>query len=317
MEGHLILVDANNIGFAAMQSPRLSAGLKETHGTFTFIRQIRNIYLEFPQALILCLFDGRSWRKSIYTEYKEKRQSTEKQQEDRQAYYNQKRDMLKALDLLGVPHVFAANLEADDLAEIHSRKWKGDKVTLWTGDKDWLQLVDERTDWYDPIFNRYCNIKNFEAFTGFKDSEQFVEAKCILGDKDEVPGLKGIGPKTLEKVYSIWYSFYYGFLDCTNQDDLWYEHYGVDLPKVLDDCRWKHKETWNLIDFNRKLADLKHPDRPEPIGLLRTQMELDEEKFKDFCFENSFLSFVKDFNLFIKPFKENRFVRICETSKAS
>lgn len=303
-------MDGNNLGFSAMNNPRLSAGLKETHGTFTFIKQIRRIYLDNPEALIMVLWDGRSWRKDIHEAYKEKRQETDKQQADRKAYFDQKRDMLRALDILGVPHVFATNMEADDLAEIHSRKWKGDKVTLWSGDKDWLQLVDERVSWYDPIFDRQCTSTNFQEFTGFKDSEQFVEAKCILGDKDEVPGLKGIGPKTLEKVYEIWYSFYYGFLDCSNQDELWEERFKTSLPKVLEDYRWKYKEVWAQLDFNRKLADLRHPERPETKGLLRTQMPLNAEQFKVFCYENSFLSFVKDFNQFIKPFKENTFVRL-------
>lgn len=292
-----------------MANPKLSAGDKETQGIFSFIRSIRRIYLDYPDSLILVLWDGRSWRKDIDVTYKDKREVTPQQQEDRKKYFDQKREMLRALDLLGVPHVYASNMEADDLAEIHSRKWKGDRVTLWSGDKDWLQLVDEKISWYDPIHNRHCDHLNFEAFTGFKNTEQFVEAKCILGDKDEVPGLKGIGPKTLEKVYELWDSFETGFLGDYESMAMWRHRFGKSMPSVLEEYAHNELETVQQLQLNRKLADLKTPYRPEPEGLLRTQIPLDTEKFKDFCYENGFISFVRDIDRFVQPFKENKFVR--------
>jgi DNA polymerase-1 len=311
---HLILVDGNNLGFAGMASPRLSAGDTNTQATFTVIKKLRNLFLDNPNALIMVLWDGRSWRKDIYSDYKGKRETTDKQVEARQAYYEQKASLIDGLRYLGMTQCSASNMEADDLAEIYSRKWKGDKVTLFTGDKDWLQLIDERTSWIDPILDRQCNHLNFKAFTGFEDTEQFVEAKCILGDKDEVPGLKGIGPKTLAQVYEIWYSFYYGFLDGADQEKEWELIHGKSLPKVLDDCRWNYKKTWEELDFNRKLADLKTKHRPEPINLVQNRQDLNSESFKAFCHRNAFLSFLRDYDKFLKPFKENKYVRVRQTS---
>lgn len=293
---HLILIDANNLGFQSMNSPRLNAGEKPTQGTFNFLRKLRSIYQDNPNALIMCLWDGKSWRKEYYAEYKEKRQQTTKQQESRQEYYDQAKDIWKALTLLGVTQCLASNMEADDLAEIYSRKWIGDKVTLISGDKDWIQLVDYRTEWIDPIRDRICDYRNFFEFTGFYNSEQFVEAKCILGDKDEVPGIKGIGPKTLETIYKKWCSFPDYLLDKSKD----YE------PKVIQSL--DINDTLKKVSENRILADLKTPFRPEPINLKRMQNPLDEEGFRSFCYENAFLSFTRDLDKFLKPFKGNKYV---------
>ena len=309
MTHHLILVDGNNLGFAGMSNPKLTAGEANTQSTFTTIKRIRKLFVDYPKAYVMVLWDGRSWRKDIFADYKGKREQTEKQKEDRKAYYEQKASTVEALKMLGVTQCWASNMEADDLAEIYSRRWKGDKVTLYTGDKDWLQLVDERTTWVDPILNRQCDSRSFKAFTGFKDAEQFVEAKCILGDKDEVPGLKGIGPGTLSKVYEIWYSFYYGFLDCADQDEAWQEHFSKDLPKVLNEYRWKYKETWAELDFNRKLADLRTTARPEPLNMVQDRQDLNSESFKSFCYENAFLSFVKDYDRFLLPFVGSPYIK--------
>jgi 5'-3' exonuclease len=310
---HLILVDGNNLGFSGMKNPRLVAGDKKTQGTFTFIRSIRRIFLDHPNALIMVLWDGRSWRKDIYADYKAKRETTDKQQEDRQEYFDQKASMMKALELLGVIQCIASNMEADDLAEIYSRTWKGDKVTLWSGDKDWLQLVDERTDWYDPILERGCNARNFKATTNFENVQQFVEAKAIIGDKDEVPGFEGVGPKKVEAIFET-YGTFQNFLATESADLKWVMKYRKNMPKVLVNLHSNPKESWDTFNFNMKLGDLRTSHRPEPKNLTRNQSSLNEEAFKDLCYEHAFLSFLKDYDRFLQPFKGNKYVRIREAS---
>lgn len=313
---HLILVDGNSLGFAGMNSPRLTAGEKHTNGTFTFIRSIRKIFLDNPDALIMVLWDGRSWRKDIWSDYKGKREDTVEKVEEREEYFKQKTEMLEALELLGVTQCFASNMEADDLAEIYSRTWQGEKVTLITGDGDWLQLVNERTRWYDPIRDRQCTNANFESTTKFKDKQQFVEAKAILGDKDEVPGIKGIGPKYLERMYQIWNSFY-EFIEDSDAEEKWQDEHGHGLPKVLKEIHWKPSKTVDEMDLNLALGDLATSRRPEPKNLRRWNEPLHEENFKQLCYRNAFMSFTRDFDKFIRPFKENRFVRNQETIRTS
>lgn len=292
-----------------MAGPKLTAGEVATQGIFTFIKSIRNIFLDNPDALIMVLWDGRSWRKDIYSDYKGKREDSAEKQEAREAYYKQKYAMAEALAKLGVIQVYASNMEADDLAEIYSRKFTGDKVTLITGDKDWLQLVNLRTDWFDPILVRGCNWKNFQATTGFENAEKFVEAKCILGDKDEVPGFKGVGPKKVEAIFELYDSFI-SFVQDKDADLKWAMKFRKNMPKVLADLLVDREKTIEEFNFNRKLADLMTPHRPEPKGLTKTQSSLNMEAFKDFCYRYAFLSFLKDYDKFLKPFKDNKYVRI-------
>jgi DNA polymerase I len=310
MANHLVLVDGNNIGFSAMASPILLSGAKQTNGTFTFVRKIRDLFLEFPNAMIMVLWDGASWRKDIYKEYKEKRQSTEKQQDQRQEYYDQKPDMQKALTLLGIAQCFSINMEADDLAEIYSRKWKGDKVTLVSGDQDWIQLVDERVTWFDPVRDRIVTSSNFQTTTGYLDAKQFVEAKSILGDKDEVPGIKGIGPGTLEKLYQSYSSFRHFLIELNDSSSYveveWFKKHGKKMPKVLRELGIDI--TLKQLDFNDKLGDLRTEHRPEPINLKRSQKPIDVAGFEDFCYTLGFMSITRKLDIFVKPIIDNRHI---------
>lgn len=309
MSKHLVLVDGNNIGFAAMSSgPKLSAGSRNTHGTFTFIKRMRNIYLDNPDALILVLWDGRSWRKDLFEEYKDKRESTTQQQKTRSEYYDQKPDMQKALKTLGVSQCFSINMEADDLAEIYSRKWKGDKVTLISGDQDWIQLVDDKVTWYDIIRERTVTSENFTEFTGYKDAAQFVEAKSVLGDKDEVPGIKGVGPKILEVIYNDFKMPFREFLDYRmaypkESQEEWLRLTGKKMPKVLRESN--ATETFKQLEFNDKLGDLRTLHRPEPINLKREKSKLDIAAFEEFCYSLAFMSIARNLDTFVKPYINN------------
>jgi DNA polymerase-1 len=302
---HLILVDGNNLGFAGMASPKLSAGDKATNSTFTFLRSMRRLHQDNPDAFIMVLWDGRSWRHDFLETYKANREKTEKQEEDRKAYYEQKKDITALLDSLGVVQCYAKNMEADDLAQIYSHKWLGERITLLSGDKDWLQLVDARTTWVDPIRGRQCDIVNFKAFTGCKNPTQFLELKCILGDSgDNIKGLDGVGPKTMEKLYEVWDSIL-DFIDDGIREGKWKVAYGQKVPSKL--ASYDAKKIYGLVAANDLLMNLATLGRPEPINLARTKPYLDEEKFKALCYENAFLSITRDIEKFIRPFKENKF----------
>lgn len=308
---HLILIDGNNLGFSGMGGPRLSTGDKDTHSTFSFIKRIRHILADYPDSLVMVLWDGRSWRKDVSKEYKANRETTEKQVEARVAYYDQKKDIIEALSLLGVMQASADNMEADDLAEIYSTKYKGDKITLYSADKDWLQLIDKRTSWYDPINMRECNIHTFEEFTGCSSPYQFVEQKCILGDAgDNVKGLNGVGPKKLETIYANWENFSWFLKDLEADPDkvaeTWSKSTGKNIPKVIKEL--DPTAVRELMLHNYKMMGLRTKHRPEPINLKRNTGKLDPEKFEGFCGRLAFLSFLRDYEKFLLPFKENRYV---------
>lgn len=308
---HLILVDGNNWGFSGMSVPKLSTGDKDTQGTFHFLKRLRFAMEQNPDALFMILWDGRSWRKDLYTDYKANRERTAKQTQERNEYYDQKKDIQEALKLLGIMQVSADNMEADDLAEIFSRKWKGDRITLLSGDMDWLQLVDEKTVWHDLISERRATQKIFKQFTGCENFVQFLEKKCILGDTgDNIKGINGIGPKKVETIFELFESFYammnYMEMKPGHVDEVWLKQTGKNLPKVIRELDiTQARET---MEMNMKLMWLSTPHRPEPVNLVKIRGSLDPEKFTDFCGRLAFMSILRDFNKFLLPFKENQYV---------
>lgn len=302
---HNILIDGNFLGFAGMSATRLSAGSKDTQAIFSVIRKIHKIVSDHLDSQIIVLWDGRSFRKDLYVEYKANREKTEKQVEARSDYYEQKQQIMKGLSLLGVRQLWATNMEADDMAAILSKALveKGDVITLITADHDWQQLVNGSVTWVDPVNNKRCTFHNFKEQTGYKDVKQFIEAKCILGDTgDNIFGIHGVGKKTLDKVYERYDSFISFIMEgSVPRLEKW-----PKMPKVLRELDLK--DALLTINTNRALVDLYSPARPEIDKLIDNKGKLDEEGFTDFCYENAFLSITSRMEKFILPFKENIYV---------
>jgi DNA polymerase-1 len=313
----LILIDGNNWGFAGMANPRLSAGDRDTQAIFSVLKRIRTVYEEHPEALVMVLWDGRSWRHDIYSEYKANREKHQSQIDIKSAYLEQKTDIMLGLRLLGVTQVSASNLEADDLAEILTRNAQKNNtlVTLMTADHDWMQLVRPGVSWINLIHNQSCRSASFERDTatkdakGYKDPAQFVDAKCVLGDAgDNIKGVMGVGPKALEALYSIYPHFdaflyeidTYGIEYVTDE---WRKRVGKMMPKKLREI--DVAATREVLAKNRRLMDLATPDRPQATGLRKDRAPLDRKAFEQFCNRNSFRSITMQLDKFIKPFEEN------------
>lgn len=104
----------------------------------------------------------------------------------------------------GLPCIKKDGFEADDVIAtlaVAGRK-AGMNVLILSGDKDILQLVDEKIHVRDEIKKvEYDEAKVQERY-GFKPA-QLVDYLCLMGDKvDNVPGVPGVGEKTAAKLIS-------------------------------------------------------------------------------------------------------------------
>ena len=89
--------------------------------------------------------------------------------------------------------MFPRELEADDIIAYLCDTLEGSKVIV-SVDKDFLQLVSSSTLLYDPIRKEEYTTDNFEEKTGWDNTFNWLNAKCILGDKsDNVPGIPKFG----------------------------------------------------------------------------------------------------------------------------
>jgi len=112
------------------------------------------------------------------------------------------KDVVSALN---IPQFEVEGFEADDLIGTINRKVeKLDKellTVILTGDKDMFQLVDNDTHVYLPGRGKFQTDKEYDI-EGVKEKvgvtpTQVPDLKGLMGDSsDNIPGVKGIGPKT-------------------------------------------------------------------------------------------------------------------------
>jgi len=304
MSKNYLLIDGNSFGYYYNNAKKLTIGNLPVQAIFGFLRGLRQQLAFFQQYTPVVLWDGASWRKTMFAEYKANRDKADTkaalaQLRMKDEYQQQVPHIKKALRFLGMPQLSAFNMEADDLGAILTDRYSKDgRVILLTGDKDWLQLVGPNVTWRDFINNRMVTLKNFEEMTGVETPAQFVEVKALMGDTgDNVPGVGGIGEKGAVEFIKT----YGSFANFTNQ--VIFEK-SIDLKSLPKKYRDLVENEEKAIAFARNitLMDLRTKHRPAPINLNLDKGEPDALKFKRFCEILLFNSILKEFDDWIRVF---------------
>jgi 5'-3' exonuclease len=103
---------------------------------------------------------------------------------------------------LPVSIVVAENIEADDAISYYCTSvFKNDVKIVMSADKDFLQLVDEKTKVWSPTKKILYDQQKIKEEFGFI-SKNFIIFKILTGDNsDNIPGIKGLGLKTIKKQF--------------------------------------------------------------------------------------------------------------------
>lgn len=106
-------------------------------------------------------------------------------------------------DLITLPEISMDGYEADDVLATLALHFKSEyEVVIVTGDKDYSQLVDDKIRLYDPMKDVEIDREAVIAKFGVTP-EQFIDYLALVGDaSDNIPGVKGIGPKTATDLLS-------------------------------------------------------------------------------------------------------------------
>ncbi len=184
----------------------LTSSGEPTAGIYGFARELlRILEQEKPDYLAVAFDTGKTFRDKIFPEYKATRA---KMPEDLRPQIERIRQMV---DSFNIPRLEMEGFEADDVLG-SAAGWaakQGLGVKIITGDRDLLQLVNERT-----IVYLAGDDKNFITPQDVLDKlhvrpEQVVDYKALVGDKsDNIPGVAGVGEKTTENLLAK-----YGTLD--------------------------------------------------------------------------------------------------------
>jgi DNA polymerase-1 len=144
---------------------------------------------------------GRSFRNDIFPDYKANRPPPP---EDLKPQFPLIRDATRAFSL---PCIEETGLEADDLiaSYAHAATERGWNVTIVSSDKDLMQLVGPdgnggQIDMLDTMKNVRIGIPEVEEKFGVAPG-LVGDVLALMGDSvDNVPGIRGIGPKTATKL---------------------------------------------------------------------------------------------------------------------
>lgn len=303
-------IDGNSVGHAAQhgfagRGKKLVAGGQETTAIFGMLVSIQKLLRHRTSSTPIILWDGRSWRYDDHEDYKGNRTDTADKVAERERYRSQRAEMFKGLHLLGVSQLVAGNMEADDMAAILTRNAlaKGEMVTLITGDKDWIQLVEKGVVWQDHKLDRKCTVSNFHEFTGYRTQRAFIHSKALAGDTgDNVVTKTGVGDDTAKNLFAV-FDDADDFLatDLDTAKERYFLHHG---KKMYHGAAKFHanKEAQERFRWGLKMMDLGHPDIPAPINIRGTKTKVDLDGFRAFCGQHAFSSILNDMDRFTAPF---------------
>lgn len=298
----LVLIDGNHFGFwAAAADPRSNVGGVPTGGIQYFLKMIAQIRQDFGPNLFI-LWDGKSWRKERFASYKEGRTKSAQLVALKDQWKLQRPQVGKALQLLGLTQVIAANYEADDLARVMVNASGKKRVTLLTADKDWAQLyVQDRVRWVDlKNTRRIEGDQDFLEITGSPNTHQFVETKALCGDAgDSIPSVGNFGPKTAQELFAA-YGSVFGAINSIVTGEPRPAGISGRLSRFLDsdDMQNAYRRNLDLVDLNSSAV-------PAPQGMRVIKQDRDEAELLLFCAQRSLWQATR-FDEWLRPFKEKR-----------
>jgi len=184
-------------------------------GITGFLYSVGKVVRDFRPSRCVIVFDGRGGsarRKKIYKNYKANRvnktklrrfdhhdSSIETEQESMRHQFSR---LVSYLDNLPVTFLALDGIEADDTIAYITQMYEetADKITVVSTDRDFYQLVGDKIQVWSPIKKKMYDTKAIIDEFGIHPNNM-VLYRSFTGDKsDNIPGVNGIGPKTILKL---------------------------------------------------------------------------------------------------------------------
>lgn len=258
----IVLIDGNSLlhrAFHALPLLETKTG-RYTNAVYGFVTMLlRLLDREKPDYLLVAFDKGKkTFRHQMYTEYKGTRKKSAPELAQQFA------TVREVVNALGLSYLEMDEYEADDILGAYAKKAaaEGKNALIVTGDKDALQLVEDRVN---VLYTKRgisqterCDVSFIEEKYGVSPT-QLIDVKALMGDNsDNIPGVPGVGEKTALKLIKA-----YGNLAGV------YEHLGeVSGKKLLE----------NLTNFKEQ-AELSYE-----LGRIATDIgdlgELEDYRFK-------------------------------------
>ena len=230
---------------------------------YGFTKMMMRLLASLDFTHIVAIFDSgsKTFRNEIYSEYKMHRPECP---EDLKPQFPIIRQVAESLNLATLEK---KNYEADDLIATIAKQVDPDEyeVLIISPDKDLMQLVSDHIKIYDAGKDKMIDRAAVKEKFGVKP-EQVVDILALMGDAaDNIPGVKGVGPKTASELISEFGSLenLYQNLDKIKQkkrkEYLETDHEKAKLSKIL--ARLEEN-----VDFDSDLSNFKvRPIDPQKL----------------------------------------------------
>jgi len=213
----VMIIDALNMFIRNyVINPSLSPNGQPVGGICGSIKSLQKLCKEInPDQIIIC-HDGEGGstkRKKMNKEYKAGRKPIHLNRDVRNLTENEELQnkiwqltrLAEFYNQLPVIQLLYPNIEADDLISytVRSPIYKDYQKVIVSADKDFIQLIEEKTILFRPIQDEILTVK--KVVEDYKiHPNNFALARSITGDtSDNLKGIKGVGMATVAKRFPM------------------------------------------------------------------------------------------------------------------
>lgn len=267
---HIMVLDGLNAFIRAFgATPGYNEDGQHVGGITGFLYSVGKVIRDFKPTRCVIIFDGRGGsarRKSIYGDYKANRANKSKLRrhdhhdstidDEQESMRHQFSRLVSYLDCLPVTFMAMDGIEADDaiayLAQMYETECK--KITIVSTDRDFYQLVDDRIQVWSPIKKKMYDVDAIIEEFGIHPNNM-VLYRAFTGDSsDNIPGVKGIGPKTILKLIP----------ELANPTEFTLDDLIEKSSKLVTETKTYQKilDSSKTLEQNHRLMDLKALDFP-------------------------------------------------------
>ncbi len=185
--------------FAFINRPLTTRKGEPTSAVYGFLTQLFKIIEDTKPDYIAVAFDSKekTFRHERYEAYKSSRQEMPEEM------IPQIKRIKEIIEAFNIPIYILPGYEADDLIGTAVKKAaeKGFEAIAVTPDKDYIQLISENIKVVKPGKSTdeivLIDSEKVKQDYGFENPKQMIDFLALVGDSsDDIPGVKGIGPKT-------------------------------------------------------------------------------------------------------------------------
>ena len=243
-------------------------------GLTGFLRSLAYAIREVNPTRVVIVYDGAGGsqrRRKIHSDYKSNRKPGKRitrwdafknASEEKESMKIQFSRLLEYLDFLPINVISIDRIEADDTIAYIAHTLIDKALTIMSAEQDFLQLVNDRITVWSPTKKKFYTPRMVEADYGIP-AHNFLMYKALMGDKsDNIPGVKGLGPKKLPKIVPDL------FTQTTLDLDFILEHAG----KGEEPMHKRISESADQLRLNEELMDLKNPPISGELKLRITRL---------------------------------------------